>query len=362
MSRNSKKHEIGLFGQESLYLLERRKKMIKQLVKLGWVAGTFLFISIIYLTPGVMAQEIYPAKDITYICGSNPGGGFDTFARGMSPFFAKQVKDVVPGAKGGEIKVKNMAGGGRAKAVIYMHEDAKPDGYTISDFNRADMYKFIYGSEKLPFDIKNFTWVAAFTKTLRVVVSKKNGPKTWAEMIASTKKQPPIIASSTVGSSEHLETIWFKEVVGLPGKITSTGGSSVTVGALIRGDADLALMDYAAIRTLIDSGEVNFLVSITHERLVPNVPTIIEVGYPKCLDFIGGKGRNIIGPPKLDPKVKATIIAIFKKMVADPEFQAWCEKTGNELAPVYDKEQEAEMMKYVNAILANIQVFQKYGL
>ncbi len=329
---------------------------------IGMVTAVFVLTSFILLPLGAMAQEVYPAKDITYICGSNPGGGFDTFARGMSPFFTKQVKDVVPGAKGGEIKVKNMAGGGRAKAVIYMHEDAKPDGYTISDFNRADMYKFIYGSEKLPFDIRNFTWVAAFTKTLRVVVSKKNGPKTFAEMVASAKKQPPIIASSTVGSSEHMETIWFKEVVGLPGKITSTGGSSVTVGALIRGDADLALMDYAAIRTLIDSGEVNFLFSMTHERLVPNVPTIIEVGYPKCLDFIGGKGRNIIGPPKLDPKVKATIIAIFKKMVADPEFQSWCEKTGNELAPVYDKEQEAEMMRYINAILANIQVFQKYGL
>ncbi len=328
----------------------------------GIVTAMFLLTSFTLLPLGAMAQDVYPSKDITYICGSNPGGGFDTFARGMSPFFTKHVKDIAAGAKGGEIKVKNMAGGGRAKAVIYMHQDAKPDGYTISDFNRADMYKFIYGSEKLPFDIRDFTWVAAFTKTLRVVVSKKNGPKTFAEMLTAAKKQPPIIASSTVGSSEHMETIWFKETVGLPGKITSTGGSSVTVGALIRGDADLALMDFAAIRTLIDSGDVNCLVSMTHERLMPNVPTIIEAGYPKCLDFIGGKGRNIIGPPKLDPKAKAAIIAIFKKMVADPEFQAWCDKSGNELAPVYDKDQETEMMKYINAILANLQVFQKYGL
>ena len=340
-----------------------KKRDALQGSKFIWIVGTFLFISFSLFPIKAMAQDIFPAKDITYICGSNPGGGFDAFARLMGPFLTKHLKAVSPGAKGGEVKVKNMAGGGRAKAVNYLYQDAKPDGYTIGDFNRADIYKFSYGAEKLPFDIKQFTWLTAFTESRRVIVSKKNGPKTWAEMMTMAKKDPPIIASSTVGSSEHMETIWFKEVVGLPGKITSTGGSSVTVGAIIRGDADLSLMDYAAIKTLIDSKEVNLLVSITQERLVPDVPTIKEVGYPKCLEFIGGRlGRNVVGPPKMDPQAKRLVIAAARKMVADPEFQSYCEKAGNELAPLFEKEQEAAMMRYIDVIIANIPMFQKYGL
>jgi len=330
--------------------------------RLGWFTGAFLFILAAGFTGGAMAQGVYPSKDLTYICGSNPGGGFDTFARGLAPFFLKHVKQVSPGAKGGEIKVRNMAGGGRAKAIMYMFNDAKPDGYTIGDFNRTDMYKFIHGDEKLPVDLKTLTWLVAFSRVNRVLVSKKRGAKTFAEALDLAKKEPPLIASSTVGSSEHMETIWFKEVVGLPGKVTSTGGSSVTVGALIRGDADIALMDYRAIKTLIDSGEVNCLVTFTEQRLLPQVPTIKEVGYPKCMEFVGGTGRNVIGPPKLDPKAKAIILATFKKIVADPEFRAYCDKTGTELDPAFEKEQEEEMNKYVATILANVAMFKKYGL
>ncbi len=329
----------------------------------GLMAGFFLLCSISYSVPKTMAaQDIYPAKDITYICGSNPGGGFDTFARLMAPFTTKHLREVSPGAKGGEVKVKNMAGGGRAKATTYLN-DAKPDGYTIGDFNRADLYRFTFGPEKLPFDIAKLTWLVSFAKDRRILVSKKNGAKTFAEMAALTKKQPLIMASSTVGSSEHMETIWFVEMSGLPVKIVSTGGSSVTVGALVRGDADIALMNPVAIRTLIESGDVNVLVSFAKDRGdFPNVPNIKEVGYPRCMDLMGGLAKNVVGPPKMDPKVKAVILAAFKKMIADPEFQSYCKKTGIDLDPTWDNEQEAGIVKYRDTVLNNISVFQKHGL
>lgn len=321
-----------------------------------------LYICSFPIPQALAAQDVYPAKDITYICGSNPGGGFDTFARLMAPFTTQHLRAVSPGAKGGEVKVKNMAGGGRAKATIALN-DAKPDGYTIGDFNRADLYRFTYGPEKLPFDVTKLTWLASFAKENRVLLSKKNGPKTFAEMVALTKKQPLIIASSTVGSSEHMETIWFVEASGLPFKIVSTGGSAATVGALIRGDADLALMNPVASKTLIDNKDVNLLVTFSQKRGDhPNTPTIIELGYPRCMDLMQGLAKNVVAPPKLDPKVKAALIAAFKKMVADPAFQSYCDKSGIELDPSWDKDQEAGIVKYRDTILNNIALFQKHGL
>jgi tripartite-type tricarboxylate transporter receptor subunit TctC len=334
-----------------------------KMIALGLAAGFFLLCSISYSVPIAMAaQEIYPAKDITFICGSNPGGGFDTFARLLSPFITKHIREVSPGAKGGEVKVKNVTGGGRAKALIALN-DAKPDGYTIGDFARGDIYQFSYGPEKLPFDVMKFSWLGSFNKDHRVLVSKKNGAKTFAEMVALAKKQPLTVASSTVGSSEHMETIWFVEVTGLPLKIVNTGGSAATVGALVRGDADIAVMNPLAITSLIDSGDVNVLVTFAPDRsYLPNVPTIKEVRYPRCMDLMGGIGRNVVGPPKMDPKAKAAILATFKKVVADPEFQAYCKKLGIDLDPSWEKDQEAGLVKYRDTILNNISVFQKYGI
>jgi tripartite-type tricarboxylate transporter receptor subunit TctC len=335
-----------------------------KMINLGLLAGLFLLYSISFSIPTAMAaQEIYPAKDITYICGSKPGGGFDTFARLLAPFVTQHLREVSPGAKGGEVKVKNVAGGGRSKAVMAVN-DAKPDGYTIGDFNRVDLFRFSQGAEKLPFDVLKFSFLASFTKDRRVLVSKKNGAKTFAEMVALNKKETLRIASSEVGSSEHIETIWFLAVTGIQIQNVITGGSSGTVGALVRGDADLAVVNPTGFMSLINSGEVNVLATFTPARAwdLPNVPTIIELGYPRCLDLMGGVARNVVGPPKMDPKVKAVMLAAFKKMVVDQEFLSYCKKTGIDIDPAWEKDQEEGLIKYRDAILNNIAVFQKYGL
>jgi len=344
---------------------EGKSATTSYLMKLGLVAaGIVISLFANYFVSGALAADVFPAKDITFICGSNPGGGFDSFARLMTPFITKHIKAVSPGAEGGAVKVKNVTGGARAKATITMH-DAKPDGYTIGDFNKADYYKFTYGSEKLPFDVADFTWLGSFSKNFRVVVSKKNGPKTFAAMVDLAKKQktPLVLAVPSVGDTEHMDAIWFVETLGLPIKIVNTGGSTGTVSALVRGDADLGVMTLNAVKALIESGDVNPLATIAADRhFLPNVPTIKELGYPKCLDFMGGTARNVIAPPKMPSKIKEIMIATLKKVVDDPEFQAMCEKSGTDLDSTWDKEQEAEIRRYGDIILKNRALFTKYGL
>jgi tripartite-type tricarboxylate transporter receptor subunit TctC len=60
---------------------------------------------------GAMAQDVYPAKEISLICNSAAGGGFDIFARMVAPYLTKYLKELSPNSRGGEVKVKNMPGG-----------------------------------------------------------------------------------------------------------------------------------------------------------------------------------------------------------------------------------------------------------
>jgi tripartite-type tricarboxylate transporter receptor subunit TctC len=327
----------------------------------GMLAAFFILSSFSLFAMKGMAQSVYPAKDIEFLCYTEPGGGYDTLARGMAPFFTKHLRAVSPGAKGGEIKVKNMTGAGGAKQVTYLYKDAKPDGYTIGDFNRGNAYNFTYGKNKLPFDVMEVTFLSSLARSNRILLSRRF--KTWEEMLGAAKKESLTFVSSNPGAAQNLDTIFFKEGVGMSGKVANAGGTALAVSALLRGDGDIYVIDHASGKALMESKEVNALVSFTAERVEPNVPTVVEKGFPQLLRTVGGQGsRVLIAPPKLNPEAKRILIAAIKRMVDDPEFKSYCEKIKIDLEPTFDKDAENIIGDYIDLLRKNSEILKKYGL
>jgi len=311
-----------------------------------------------------MAQDIYPAKRITSVCASEPGGGMDLTARGTAPFLTKYLKQLNPDAKGGDVEVKNMPGASHAKAVSYVFKEAKPDGYTIGDFLRGNLYKFIYGQAKLPFDVRELTFLWSLGQSQRILICNKKRFATWEEVLAASKKETLMIECSSVGSSEHLDTIFLKETTGIPVKITFSGGSSQTIASLIRGDADISVVDYMPVKALVDSKEINVLFSVTKERIIPDVPTIAEKGFPDLLKLVGGEGsgRMVMAPAKLNPEAKGKLIAAMKKTMEDPEFKDFCKKSGLTSDISWDEELKKFIMEYAQILSKMAPTMKKYGL
>ena len=318
--------------------LKRRRE--QQSLRPAAILMVAMFAISLCLSSQAMAKDVYPASDINYVCHSQTGGAFDIMARGMAPYLTKWLRVVSPGAKGGEIKVKNMVGGNGAKATQYMFSDVKPDGYTIGDFNRGNFYRFVLSGEKLPFDVMKLSWLFSLSNVTRVMVTNKKSPiKSWDSMLAYAKKEPLKWAVGSIGASEHIEAIYLKELVKIPAKFTTWGNQAAVVGAIIRGDAHVTLINYSAVKSLIDSKEVNLIVSFTEKRIDPQVPTIKEKGYPQTLANIGGPGGSTnIGPPHIDPEAKRLLVAAAKKMVVDPEFLAFAKNVGVDIDPLFDKD------------------------
>jgi tripartite-type tricarboxylate transporter receptor subunit TctC len=181
----------------------------REFIKLMTTVGSASMLGSLPVSSHAAAKEIYPAKDITFVCYSNPGGPYDLAARTSAPFLTKALREVSKGAKGGNIQVKNMTGGNGAKAAYYLFNDARPDGYTLGDLNRASTYKFTMTKDKLPFDVMDFTFLYSLATTNRVLISgKRSGITSWEEMVAQSKKEPLRWAISSVGGSEHLDTIY----------------------------------------------------------------------------------------------------------------------------------------------------------
>jgi tripartite-type tricarboxylate transporter receptor subunit TctC len=341
----------------------KKMRAVRYSGRIGIIGSMSLFLLICFFSlSNSWAKDIYPAQDINFVCYAQPGGIFDVMARGMTPFLTKWLREVSPGAKGGAINVKNMTGGAGQQACNHVFREAKPDGYTIGDFNRGNLYRFQVSDEKLPFDVMKFSYLFSITNVNRIMISsKKSNIRTWEEMIAFSKKEPLKWAVSAVGGSEHIEAIYVKETLGINAKFTKWGAQSAVVSAIMRGDAHVTLINNVPVEPLIKAKEVNHLLSFTEKRLDPQVPTIGEKGFPQVEKNVGGKGGNvIIAPPNLDPEARRIIIAAGRKMLVDPAFLAFADKIQADIDPLFDKDVWGALNENLNFYKMMAPTLKKY--
>lgn len=329
---------------------------------MGMLAAAFIMTSFYLLPVGAMAQDVYPSKDITLICNSAPGGGFDIFARMAAPYMTKYLKELSPGAKGGDVKVKNMPGASGLQAYEYLFKDAKPDGYTYGDFNPGALYAMLYGSQKIAFDPREYSWLYSITRTVRVFISNKKGIATWEELVAKSKKGPITFLVPQFGTTAHLDCIYAVEISKIPAKIVATEGTADCVNAVIRGDADAALVSYDSVATVCEAKEVNTLVSFTQEKVLPWVPTIVEKGFPECTKYMRRVGRHYMAPPNLDAEAERLLVAAGRKMLADPKFKDFLIKRRSDVQPIFGKELKETVKVEIEDIEKWLPVYKKFGL
>jgi tripartite-type tricarboxylate transporter receptor subunit TctC len=105
-------------------------------------------------------------------------------------------------------------------------------------------------------------------------------------------------------------------------------------------------MSYEALKSVIESKDVNVLVTISDERILPQVPSIGEKGFRHIDDNVGPY-RAIVGPPNMEPEPKRVIIATAQKVMADTGFRGYMTKMGMvNFNPVYDKALYDKMFGY----------------
>ena len=99
---------------------------MKNKVFLSWFcAGAILLVVLVgTLSIGYAKQEAYPARDIVWIVPFSPGGGYDTYARGIIPYLEKYLPRKV------NVVVKNIRGAGGVTGVSHLYK-SKPNGYTL---------------------------------------------------------------------------------------------------------------------------------------------------------------------------------------------------------------------------------------
>ena len=329
----------------------------RDLLKLLGVAGGAAVIGGVRIPLG-FAEDVYPADKITWICYVKAGGGWDVIARSIVPYLGKYLKEVSKGAKGGEVTVKNVpeAGGRRAYSNIYR---AKPDGYTIGDFNAAFVTEEIISTDKLDFDYNQFTYLVRSGVSTRIILTHKNGPKSWDEMMKAGKEKELKWAASNFGRGHHVACILVKDTAKVPARLINFPGAAENINALIRKDVDLAIASEEGVRGIISAGEARVLAVLSDTSQYPGAPSIAQLGFPELADPMK-LHRFVIGPPKLPKRIVDVLADAFKRVLSDKEFIAHAAKIEFDIDPVYGDDAERVAKKFFKYYEEKTPILKKY--
>lgn len=264
--------------------------------------------------------ETYPNKPIRLIVPFPPGGPTDIVARPLAVLLGDRLKE--------QIIIENKGGAGGSIGADLVAKSA-PDGYTL--FMGTVGTNAINGSlyKQLPYDMtRDFTPIALVaTAPVVIVVNSNDRIKTLAELIAEARAKPDSIAYGTAGNGTpgHLTAALFESTVQIKLKHIPYKGSAPAVTDLIGSQIPLVFDPIQSVLPHITSGKLRALAVTSKVRspLLPNVPTVAELGYPQ---FESTAWWALFAPAKLPEPITKKLRMDTEKVAQSAAFK---ERLGN---------------------------------
>jgi tripartite-type tricarboxylate transporter receptor subunit TctC len=263
----------------------------------------------------------YRDKTINLIVPHGAGGGFDTYARLIAPYFRKHIP-------GSNVMVQNVTGAGglRGRNQVYA---ARPDGLTLGFTTTPGMFFSQWsGLEGVRFDLGKMTWIGrVVAETNVLLVSAKSPFKSFADL---KKADRPIrLGFSGIGSDDYYTTAIFARYFGYKiDPITGYAGSREANLGAVKGEIDGVQVQVSSVLQLIKSGDLIPVLSLGMKRdsELPNVPTALEVAEkPEAKEIalvftnVFQTDRAFFAPPGMPAARVSFLRRAFDRMMQDPE-------------------------------------------
>jgi putative tricarboxylic transport membrane protein len=274
------------------------------------------------ITTAAGQDHYFADKTITYIVGSEAGGGYDRYARLIAPFLEKHL----PGSR--VVVVNRPAGAG----VVALNEvaSAKPDGLTIMTFNSGLLLSQIAKMDGINFDLSQLDWIGKAGAEARILlVHDKAGIESFNRW--NNKGPPKIFVTSGFGSSSYIQSKLVRDAFGLNVRVLPGFGGNEAEAALMKGEVDGTLTSESNAPAVIDTGRVRAIVrfgepSIEQFRSVPEAKSLAVTDDQKLvaskIAVMNRLGRLTLTSPNTSQSVLASLRKAYRDAVNDPELLA----------------------------------------
>ncbi|OYU87724.1 MAG: ABC transporter substrate-binding protein [Bradyrhizobiaceae bacterium PARB1] len=281
----------------------------------------------------------YPARAIKLVVPYAAGGPTDVLARLVADYLGRDLKQTTV--------VENKPGAQGAIAAE-MVSRAEPDGYTLFVTAASIMVLNPLLYKKLPYDPQKDLRMLTVVTDLPVVmeVHPSVPAKTVKEFVAYAKANPGKLnfGSAGTGGTIHLAGEMFKQIAGVEMTHVPYKGAGPALTDLLSGNIQVMFDTLSTALPPVKGGLLRPLGVSSKERSpdLPDVPTVIESGYP---DYQVGVWFGLAGSSKLPDEVVTKVMASMDRALNDAAFRASLEKIG---FPVLKPKTVAEINQFVD--------------
>jgi tripartite-type tricarboxylate transporter receptor subunit TctC len=219
----------------------------------------------------------FPSHPLTLIVPFPAGGPADIFGRFLAQGMSASLKQ--------SVVVENKSGAAGVTGMDYVAKAA--DAHTIGIYSASAGAIMQSLMPKMPYkpgiDLAPVILVVRIQEVL--VVNNKFGVSDFKGLLAKLKANPGKFSygSAGTGGITHLATELFKEETGTDILHVPYRGAAPATNDLIADTVQMALLDIPVLLPHIRSGALKPLAisSDTRAPLLPDVPTMRELGYPR---------------------------------------------------------------------------------
>lgn len=264
------------------------------------------------LAAPAVAQDAWPARNVTIIVPAAPGGTTDIVTRMLADGLSREW--------GQSVVVDNRAGAAGIIGTQQLVRSA-PDGYTLIMGNigpnaiNYSLYK------KLPYKAADFAPVTLAVSVPNVlVVNADSGITSAKDLIARLKAEPGkhAFGSSGKGQSPHLSGEMFVQRTGTQATHVAYKGAGPAVAGLLANQFTFMVDNLPSSIAQIQGGRFRALAltGSTRSPQLPDVPTMAEAGVP---DMVVTAWFGLVAPAGTPPAIVHRIQQSARKVLQSPD-------------------------------------------
>lgn len=258
---------------------------------------------------GAVYAQSYPAKTIEFNVHTSPGGGTDSFARGVVDILTRDKIFTQP------IIVSNRPGGSGGIAFNYVKGKKGDPGVVLTMATGSFLAAAV--RKELDLGIEHFTPVASLALDPQVIaVAADSKFKNIKELIEAGRKDPNSLTAgitSATGTARLFLYLIEKET-GAKYKYVSFKSGSEATTAVAGGHVQLTPENLSEMLGLVEGKKLRVLAVTGEKRLgmVPDAPTMKEAGY----NIVVGTGRGFVMPAGVPKEAVAAMEAALRRVHA----------------------------------------------
>lgn len=277
--------------------------------------------------------DFYAGKKVRWIVPYSPGGGYDEYARLLSPYLEKYT--------GARFDILNLPGAGGMRGANELFESPR-DGLTIGLINGSALVtNELAGVKGAIYKIAEFEFLGRIVADTHVLtVSEQSGIDSFEQILKFPEQVR--IGATGLGGSTYVDAVIINEAFGIDVNIIhGFDSSSVIRQAMLRGNITGAWGSWGSAIDAVDDGRNVVILQSGTERHpeLSDVPTVFEMAdrsadpartaaILSAWESLNAVGRPVAAPPGTPEERIRVLRSAFRSAMHDPDFLSDVNRAG----------------------------------